>query len=198
MKITRRSLIAAAGAVSLSSVVKAEMPAHPEFPRLRAGTEMDKIFEELLKSGKGLKKEGIKEGLPNVVIVYDTQCPWCSKLWNASKPLTDQYDFRWFPVAVLRDLSISQGAAILASDNPWQMMQTHEDHFKDEKVRGLDTSEMQIDKKYRDDIWTNSKIFRKAGGTVVPLGVYKTPSGKYIPILSGTDTEELTKILSTK
>lgn len=198
MKISRRTLIAAAGAFTLSSVAQAEMPAHPEFPRLRAGTELDKIYNELLKDGKGLKKEGIKEGLPKVVIVYDTQCPWCSKLWNAAKPLTDKYDFRWYPVAVLRDLSISQGAAIIAADKPWQMMQTHEDHFKDEKIRGLDTTEMKIEKKFRDDIWSNSKIFRKAGGTIVPLGVFKTPSGKYLPILSGTDTEELTKILSSK
>lgn len=194
---TRRQALLTVSALMASPLTMAAMPEHPDHPGLRAGTELEEIYNQMLDKGFGIRNKA-SEGKPIVVIVSDTQCPWCSKLWNAASPLVGKVDFRWYPVAVLRDLSLSQGAAILGSKDPWKMMEHHEAHFKDPKIRGLNPSEFSVDQKYRDEVWSNSKIFRKAGGTIVPLGVYKNAEGKYFPILSGTSTEELAKKLGIK
>ena len=206
--ITRRTLFAAAAASmavaatpALAADQKKPNPPAPDFPhlegypRVRAGTELKKIYEGLLAKGFGIRKTGIPEGLPIAVMAMDTQCPWCEKLMNAAMPLSDKIDFRWYPTAVLRTLSVTQAAYILSSPDPWAMLLEHSAHFRDEGHRGLRTEDMKIDNKWHDQVWTNSKLLRRAGGTVVPLGVFKTADGRYVPILSGTSTDELKQIL---
>lgn len=163
--------------------------------QLRAGTELNNIYENLLKDGHGFSKKGLPENLPVVVLVMDTQCSWCSKLWQAIQPLSDTVKFILFPVGVLNDESVSQGAAILSAPNPWMMMTRNERHFKDEDFRGIKTASMIIPQKFRNMVWQNAKLFRRAGGTSVPMGVFKSADGKYTPILSGVTTEELAKII---
>ncbi len=175
-----------------------KVPGHPDYPELRAGTQLDHLYESMLANGFGISNPNIGKDKPVAVIVTDTQCPWCSKLWNAAKPLQDQVNFVWFPVPVLRDLSIDQAAYILASADPWKTMQEHENHFKDKDFRGINPAGKKVDKKFRDQVWTNSKIARWSGVTSVPLGVFKDASGKYIPILSGTDTDQLKKIVGIR
>lgn len=173
----------------------ANVPAHPEYPELRAGTQLDHLYESMLANGFGVSNPDIGKGKPIVVIVSDSQCPWCSKLWNSTKPLQDKVNFIWYQIPVLRDLSIDQAALILSSKEPWKALQEHEAHFKDEEFRGLNPAGFEVDKKFRDEVWTNAKIARWSGVTSVPLGVFKNSMGKYIPIPSGTDTEELRKII---
>jgi hypothetical protein len=54
---------------------------------------------------------------------------------------------------------------------------------------------MIIPQKDRDAVWNNSKIFRRNGGSVVPLGVVKTRDGRYKVFLSGVTTEELAGLI---
>lgn len=171
------------------------VPASSQYPQLRAGTQLDHLYESMLANGFGIKNPKAAPDLPTVVIVSDTQCPWCSKLWNDTKPLQNQINFIWFPIPVLRDLSVSQGALILGSPDPWQMLEEHEKHFKDSDCRGLNPQGKEILQKDRDKVWTNAKIARWSGLTSVPLGVFKNRQGKYIPIFSGTKTEELRGII---
>lgn len=163
--------------------------------QIRAGTELNKIYENLLKDGHGFSKKGLPDNLPVAVLVMDTQCSWCSKLWQAIQPLSDTVKFVLFPVGVLNDESVSQGAAILSAPNPWMMMARNERHFKDEDFRGIKTASMIIPQKFRNMVWQNSKLFRRADGTSVPMGVFKSADGKYLPILSGVTTEEIAKII---
>ena len=163
---------------------------------LSPGTNLEQIYNNLLKNGHGIQKKNLPENLPIVVVVTDTQCPWCSKFWQAALPLTDRINFIYYPVAVLRDDSVSQGGAVLSAPNPWMMMIRHERHFKDVDHRGLKTDTMIIPQKFRDMVWTNSKIFRRAGGIVVPLGIFKNAKGEYVPIFSGTNTDEMEKLLN--
>jgi hypothetical protein len=192
----RRNLLAACAVCSVSAVTHAaeEKRNGLDESRLRAGTDLAGIYNSLLEKGKGFSRKGA-ESLPKVVIVSDTQCPWCTRLWNTIKPLADKADFIWFPVAVLNDHSVTQGAAILSSPVPWETMDRHEMHFKDEGFRGLNTDEMIIPQKDRDAVWNNSKIFRRNGGSVVPLGVVKTKDGRYKVFLSGVTTEELAGLI---
>lgn len=193
----RQALLGGISLVGLPAVAYADVPPSKE-KSVRVGTDLQAIYENLLKDGHGFTKKGIAENLPVAVLVVDTQCSWCSKLWQAIQPLSDVVRFTLFPVGVLNDESVSQGAAILSAPNPWMMMTRQEKHFKDEDFRGIQTGSMIIPQKYRNMVWTNSKIFRRAGGTVVPLGVFKTSDGQFKPILSGSTTEEIAEIIGVK
>jgi thiol:disulfide interchange protein DsbG len=61
-----------------------------------------------------------------VYVFFDPQCPHCSDLWRAAKPLTTQARFVWIPVGLLNDASRTQGAALLAASDPVAAMNAHE------------------------------------------------------------------------
>ena len=47
------------------------MPAHPQYPKLRAGTQLDAIYERLLRNGTCFRKPGLPQGLPRYLkMVY--------------------------------------------------------------------------------------------------------------------------------
>lgn len=156
----RRTLLAVSAAFSAGAAFAADkvgirpetVPSSAEYPRLRAGTQLDHLYESMLANGFGIKNPKASSDLPTVVIVSDTQCPWCSRLWNATMPLTDKVNFVWYLVPVLRDLSISQAAMILSSSNPWEKYGEHELHFKDAGFRGLNPEGIPVDQKYRDEV----------------------------------------------
>ncbi|MES2509921.1 MAG: thioredoxin fold domain-containing protein [Pseudomonadota bacterium] len=61
-----------------------------------------------------------------VYVFFDAQCPHCSALWYAAKPLKSQAKFVWIPVGILNAASTSQGATILAAADPAAAMEAHE------------------------------------------------------------------------
>ena len=58
----------------------------------------------------------------------------------------------------------------------------HEAHFRDAAFRGLDVRKMQLPDEAIDAVWTNSKIYRRAGGRDVPFGVARLPDGRYVSL----------------
>ena len=105
-KMLRRTLLAVSAAFSAGAAFAADkvgirpetVPSSAEYPRLRAGTQLDHLYESMLANGFGIKNPKASSDLPTVVIVSDTQCPWCSRLWNATMPLTDKVNFVWYLV----------------------------------------------------------------------------------------------------
>lgn len=61
-----------------------------------------------------------------VYVFFDPQCPHCTELWKAARPLTSKARFVWMPVGLLNDKSRTQGAALLAASDPVAAMNTHE------------------------------------------------------------------------
>jgi thiol:disulfide interchange protein DsbG len=61
-----------------------------------------------------------------VYVFFDPQCPHCTDLWKAARPLTTRARFVWMPVGLLNDKSRIQGAALLASNDPVAAMDAHE------------------------------------------------------------------------
>lgn len=59
-------------------------------------------------------------------VFFDAQCPHCSALWVAAKPLKSQTRFVWIPVGLLNEASTKQGAALLAAADPAAAMDEHE------------------------------------------------------------------------
>jgi len=74
--------------------------------------------------------KGFSVGVPmsarTVYVFFDPQCPHCSALWVAAKPLKNQIRFLWIPVGIVNASSASQGATILAMPNPEDAMDAHE------------------------------------------------------------------------
>jgi len=64
-----------------------------------------------------------------VYVFFDAQCPHCSVLWNAAKPLKSQARFVWIPVGLLNPASTAQGATLLAAKDPEAAMDAHETSF---------------------------------------------------------------------
>lgn len=74
--------------------------------------------------------QGFSVGVPMsarpVYVFFDAQCPHCTALWEAAKPLKSKTRFVWIPVGILNAASVSQGATILASAQPEAAMDAHE------------------------------------------------------------------------
>lgn len=61
-----------------------------------------------------------------VYVFFDAQCPHCTALWEAAKPLKSQARFVWIPVGLLNPSSTAQGATLLAARDPVAAMDEHE------------------------------------------------------------------------
>jgi thiol:disulfide interchange protein DsbG len=61
-----------------------------------------------------------------VYVFFDAQCPHCTALWEAAKPLKSQARFVWIPVGMLNASSTAQGATLLAAKDPVAAMDEHE------------------------------------------------------------------------
>ncbi len=61
-----------------------------------------------------------------VYVFFDAQCPHCTALWEAAKPLKPQARFVWIPVGILNASSTAQGASLLAAKDPVAAMNEHE------------------------------------------------------------------------
>lgn len=174
-----------------------EFPSHPLYPKLRIGTQLDAVYERLSAKGVGFSKPGIRADLPRVLVVFDCQCAWSHEFWLTSRSLENDINFCWYPVCVSRDRSVAQGAALIASPNPWDAMLLHQDLFTSEE-HGLTPEEYPIEQRHRDLLWENARMYRKSGGTSVPLGVFKAAAGIYIPFFGDTTAEEIRKTVLDK
>ncbi|MCG5031243.1 thioredoxin fold domain-containing protein [Mesosutterella sp. OilRF-GAM-744-9] len=192
----RREFIAAAAlAVATPAAIAAEEK-KKVWPRVPLEWYGEGMFNELAEKGSGAASPG-PEGRPTAYIAFDSQCPWCEKLYRASIPLNDRIKFVWCPVAVLSINSEPQGTMILAAADPWKKFVEHEEHFHDKEFRGLPVDQKEVWKlpeKIRAKVWTNSKIVRRNGTRTIPYGVFKTRAGEYRAIYSGMTTEDLKKV----
>lgn len=73
----RRTLLAVSAAFSAGAAFAADkvgirpetVPSSAEYPRLRAGTQLDHLYESMLANGFGIKNPKASSDLPTVVIV---------------------------------------------------------------------------------------------------------------------------------
>lgn len=200
MELNRRQALQMAAAAAVCAGVgsaqaqgsnkKKAPPASPVPP----GLDPKAMYEQLAEKGKGFDMKPGIEGRPVAYVVFDAQCQYCVRLWEAAKPIADKVKFVWLPVAVLNTNSEPQGAAILSAPDPVAMMERHEAAFKNVH-RGLVTDSMEIPLAAREDVWSNSRIFRRTGGRSVPYGILKNAKGEFRLIPDALRTEELKKLL---
>lgn len=116
--------------------------------------------------------KGFTAGSPmsvrTVYVFFDPQCPHCTALWEAARPLKSQTKFVWIPVGLLNASSAPQGAALLAAPDPAAAMDAHEASMKEKKggITALGALDAQ-----KASVEANTKLFNRYKFSSVPTVV---------------------------
>jgi len=106
-----------------------------------------------------------------VYVFFDPQCPHCGHLWQSSTPLHKKAKFVWIPVAWINASSLSQGAALLTSASPLELMTEHETSLLAGK--GGISAPSGIASETEQSIKANTKLLNTLGAESVPFVVVK-------------------------
>ena len=106
-----------------------------------------------------------------VYVFFDTQCPHCGHLWQASEALHGKIKFVWIPVGMINAISSAQGAALLTALNPGALMSEHETSFLAGKggISGSSSIPADIEKAIK----SNTQLLNSFGAEAVPFVVAK-------------------------
>lgn len=127
-----------------------------------------------------------------VYVFFDPQCPHCGAFWKEVKLLEKDVHFVWVPVGILNDMSVKQGAALLASTNPVAAMNDHEDRLFAHKG-GMDVT--TVDPKWLDVVNKNTRLLESFGAQGVPYILATDASGKVYHNEGGMAAKTLAKTL---
>ena len=121
-----------------------------------------------------------------VYVFFDPQCGHCGKLWQETKGIKEA-NFNWIPVSILNPKSTKQGAALLASDKPVELMTSHEQQMSS---GGMEVESVSADnvKKIED----NTKYFSKNFDSV-PLVVFKNLKTNAYETMAGSASQEMVR-----
>lgn len=196
-RMTRRTVVVALGAaiIGLRGVAaRAQVAGAADRSAPPPGLDAKSMYQQFRESGKGFDMRRGASGALAVYIAFDPQCPDGIQLWRALQPIADQARFVWLPVAVLNPRSEPQGAAILSAPDPLAMMERHLASFETAS-RGIEVEGLAVPMAAREQVWANSRIFRRTGGRSVPYGVFRGTQGEYRVIPEPLATDELRRIL---
>jgi thiol:disulfide interchange protein DsbG len=174
MKARTKALTFAAAALAALALL-AGCKESPESPSTAAaGASAANAAQSVSVEAIQSQAQGFTVGSPmsarTVYVFFDAQCPHCSALWYAAKPLKSQAKFVWIPVRLLNDSSESQAAAILAAKDPVTAMDDHEASMMDRKGGISASGDIAAQ---RAAVKKNTELFNKFGFASVPSMVTK-------------------------
>jgi len=131
----------------------------------------------------------------NVVYVFfDTQCPHCGRLWEASTALQNKVKFVWIPVRMGSPISVAQGAALLTAADPAALMREHEASLLAGK--GGISASSSIAPEIEKSIAANSQLLTSFGAEGVPFVVAKNiKTGQTVSREGAMDTPALAQFI---
>lgn len=106
-----------------------------------------------------------------VYVFFDTTCPHCAELWNASQPLLNKLKMVWLPIGLLRPSSLPQGATILSAADPAKAMSENEASVL-QRGGGISVPSSLPDEVVAK-VKANTELFRQLDAESVPLIVYR-------------------------
>ena len=106
-----------------------------------------------------------------VYVFFDTQCPHCGHLWEASRGLQGKVKFVWVPVGMINAISSAQAAALLTAVDPGALMGEHEASLLAGKggISGSSSVPPDIEKAIK----SNTQLLNSFGAEAVPFVVAK-------------------------
>jgi thiol:disulfide interchange protein DsbG len=163
--------VAAAALAALALLAGCKESPEPSSPAAASGAPAAQAVSiDAIQS----QAQGFTVGSPmsarTVYVFFDAQCPHCSALWYAAKPLKSQAKFVWIPVRLLNDSSESQAATILAAKDPVAAMDDHEASMMDRKGGIGASGDIAAQ---RAAVKKNTELFNKFGFASVPSMVTK-------------------------
>jgi thiol:disulfide interchange protein DsbG len=131
----------------------------------------------------------------NVVYVFfDTQCPHCGRLWEASTALQSKVKFVWIPVRMGSPVSVAQGAALLTAADPAALMIEHEASLLAGK--GGISASSSIAPEIEKSIAANSQLLTSFGAEGVPFVVTRNiKTGQTVSHEGAMDTPGLAQFI---
>ncbi|MBK7617224.1 MAG: thioredoxin fold domain-containing protein [Vitreoscilla sp.] len=143
----------------------------------------------LAQGGKGFTVGSVMAA-NTVYVFFDTTCPHCAHLWQASQPLLGKLKMVWMPLGLLRPQSGPQGATILSAADPAAAMNENEKSML--AGGGGITASASLDDAVLAKVKTNTDIFRRLGAESVPLVLFRhAKTGNAVRFEGSMSTEQL-------
>lgn len=150
-------------------------------------------YEAVASQGKGFSVGALMSANP-VYVLFDPQCPHCSRLWAASLPLHSKVKFVWIPVAIMNAKSAPQGAALVSAADPLALMSTHEQSIL-AGTGGISAS-ASVPDEVAQSIKGNTALFNSLGVESVPYLLGKhSGTGQVVTHSGAMGTAELATLL---
>jgi thiol:disulfide interchange protein DsbG len=132
-----------------------------------------------------------------VYVFFDTTCPHCAQLWQASQPLLKRVKLVWMPIGLLRPSSGPQGATILAAPDPVAAMEENESKVL-ANAGGISAS-LSLPDDVVAKVKANTDLFNKIGADSVPLIVFRhAQTGAYGQHAGALDTDGLATLIGVQ
>jgi thiol:disulfide interchange protein DsbG len=158
-----------------------------------AVTKPAQPYEAVAAQAKGFTVGAMMSAKP-VYVLFDPQCPHCSRLWEASIPLHGKVKFVWVPVALMNAKSASQGAALLGASDAVALMTTHEKSLLG-GTGGIPAS-ANPPPELAQALKDNTTLFNSLGVESVPYVLARNLStGEVVTHSGALDTPALAKLL---
>lgn len=162
-------------------------------PTTSKSIDTPQAFDTLAKEARGFTA-GAMMSAHTVYVLFDPQCPHCSRLWEASLPLQSKIKFVWAPVAILGAKSLPQGAALLQAANPVAAMTAHEQSLL--AGQGGTSASADIPDDMKTAILSNTQLLDRLGAESVPYIVAKrADSGEVVTAAGSMGTEALAQFI---
>lgn len=192
MRRTLSTVLAVVAALALSGCDSSKTAA-PRSPAEAATAAVDNFTA--LNNLKGFTVgTGVSSvSMPKAYILFDPQCPHCSHLWEAAKPLQAKVRIKWIPVGLLNGLSSTQAAMLIEAADPVAMMAANEAAYAATKRPPTATAEVKAET--RKSVEENTAMLRKLNATSVPFIVYRDPVTRELTTAAGVHpTDVLAKM----
>ncbi len=161
--------------------------------RPAVATKQDVSLTTVAAQAKGFTVGALMSN--NVVYVFfDTQCPHCGRLWEASTALQKKIKFVWIPVRMGSPISVAQGAALLTAADPSALMNEHEASLLAGK--GGISASSSIAPEIEKSIAANTQLLTSFGVEGVPFVVAKNlKTGQTVTRDGAMSTPQLAEFL---
>ena len=122
---------------------------------------------ELIQDAPFYVEEGSGERV--LYVIYDTQCPYCQRMYEASRDVLEDVTIRWVPVGFLGEQSLHEAAQIVDAENPAEAMATIK---QGGSISGASSTEAM------DLVSQNSQLTQQAGIGATPTTIYEDANGE--------------------
>jgi len=154
-----------------------------------APAKRDVSVEVVAAQAKGFTV-GSMMSTTTVYVFFDTQCPHCGHLWQASLPLHRRAKFVWIPIGMISASSKTQGSALLTATDPVALMTEHEALLLAGK--GGIAASSSVSSEIESAIQANTQLFNSFGAEAVPFVVAKNArTGQTVSRAAAMDTATL-------